>query len=137
MFAPNSAYDTYKNYNSNGNSQGARAFRAFVNQNIRGACQATPERLINVPRNMNYTGNRLTANDHAGKLFEDVIDHVRELKVKADRWDAHEAQQGLDGDNQPTDLFNNNPDPATRRFLDEAIYRFIDVRLRSRTYSLE
>lgn len=104
---------------------------------MRGVCKAIPDRLINLPRDMNYTDNRLTANDHAGKQFEDIIDLVRELKVKADRWDAHEAQQRLDGNNQPADIFTNNPDPATRSFLDEAIHRFIDVRLRSRTYSLK
>lgn len=87
MFAPDTDKDTYSNYKSarNSHSKGALAMKALLSEQLRGSCAPTPECLINLPSNMGYTDDRLTANAHAGKLFEDVIDLIRELKAKADR----------------------------------------------------
>lgn len=137
MLAPDTDQFTYSNFNATRNNQGARAIRTLISQNLAGACMPIPACVINLPQNMEFTDNRLTANDHAGKLFEDIIDLVRELKVKADRWDAYEAGQRLSGNNvQLNDVFSQNSTAATRPYLDEAIHRFIDVRLRTSKYYL-
>lgn len=127
----------YSNYTMDKNSQAVKVCRKMVSEKLEGACKPVPDCLINLPRNMEYTDHRLTGNDSAGRLFEDVIDLTRELKAKADRWDAHEAEQRLNGKNvQSNDIFTQNPTAAKRPYLDEVIQRFIYMRLRSRTYSL-